>query len=231
MHRLGAIIGIVLLCAAAGSPAFSQPSQTLTQTTLYSPNKYRTERRMSCLMFGIGGSLSRSSHCDLSYGLLWAGEDFDWFQAASGEGDRSVIRDMGLVDWQAKFIVPVVEPLPKLKPGEQRQITIDVSGADGADGRPGRPGENGINGDGSVTRISHPEQTQPLENVARPRRDGKPRIDPMFVKAISGHLYVIHVVDDRRDFYALFRVDALERGDNCTVSWKLIPAPDVIVKN
>jgi hypothetical protein len=35
---------------------------------------------------------------------------------------------------------------------------------------------------------------------------------------------VIHVVDDKRDFYALFRVDKLQRGDNCTISWKMIPA-------
>ena len=30
---------------------------------------------------------------------------------------------------------------------------------------------------------------------------------------------------DSRDLHALVRVEALERGDNCTVSWKLIPEP------
>jgi len=39
-------------------------------------------------------------------------------------------------------------------------------------------------------------------------------------------LCVIHVVDDVRDFYALFRVEALERGDNCSISWRLIFAPE-----
>ncbi len=63
------------------------------------------------------------------------------------------------------------------------------------------------------------------EKPWRPKNDGKPKIDPLFVKAIAGHVYVIHVGDDLRDFYALFRVDALERGDNCTISWKLIPEP------
>ena len=48
---------------------------------------------------------------------------------------------------------------------------------------------------------------------------------PATLKAILGHMYVIHVLDDRRDFFALFRIEALQRGDNCTIAWKLIPAP------
>jgi hypothetical protein len=47
----------------------------------------------------------------------------------------------------------------------------------------------------------------------------------MFVKAVAGHMYVIHVVDEARDFYVLFRVDSIERGDSCTISWRLIPSP------
>ncbi|MFZ0751948.1 MAG: hypothetical protein WAM70_21490, partial [Pyrinomonadaceae bacterium] len=58
-----------------------------------------------------------------------------------------------------------------------------------------------------------------------PKRDGKPKIDPMFLRAVVGHIYVIHVVDDTRDFYALFRVEALSKGDGCTISWRIIPAP------
>jgi hypothetical protein len=38
-------------------------------------------------------------------------------------------------------------------------------------------------------------------------------------------MYVVHVVDDKRDFYALFRIDALQPGNNCTISWKMIPPP------
>ena len=47
----------------------------------------------------------------------------------------------------------------------------------------------------------------------------------MFVRAVLGHIYVIHVVDDVRDFYALFRVENLQKGDQCTISWKLIAPP------
>ena len=59
----------------------------------------------------------------------------------------------------------------------------------------------------------------------RPKRDGQPKIDPMFVRAVVGHIYVIHVVDDVRDFYALFRVENLQKADQCTISWKLIAPP------
>jgi hypothetical protein len=175
--------------------------------------------------------------CDLLYGYLQANDELDWFQSSRSEGNRSVIRDLGELDWSADMPVPVVEPLAKLKPGERRNVTVDVSGADGA---PGKSGGTQVviggnertdysllpNNDGPVpgdhkTVISVPARDKPWQ----PKNDGKPKIDPLFVKAMAGHVYVIHVVDDSRDFYALFRVDALERGYNCTISWKLIPEP------
>jgi hypothetical protein len=60
---------------------------------------------------------------------------------------------------------------------------------------------------------------------SRPEQDGTPKVDPKWVKAVVGHMYVIHVVDDTRDFYALFRVDQISKGDTCTISWQLVPAP------
>jgi len=52
-----------------------------------------------------------------------------------------------------------------------------------------------------------------------------PRIDPVFAKAVVGHIYAVHVVDGGEDFYVLFRVESLARGDNCKISWKRVPAP------
>jgi hypothetical protein len=176
--------------------------------SLYSPNKHPNENLKSCLNFQTGNTMSRSARCDLRYGALYAGDELDWFESSTASGDRSVIRDLGLLDWTDDYKVSRVEPLAKLKAGEQRHITVDTSGADGADG---------ADGDG-VPR--------PKARPSRPKNDGKPKVDPLFVKALVGHLYVIHVVDDVRDFYALFRVEALERGDNCTMSWRLIPAPE-----
>ena len=46
------------------------------------------------------------------------------------------------------------------------------------------------------------------------------------VKAIVGHMYLVHNKDRDSDHYALFRVESLEPGVSVTISWKLIPAPE-----
>lgn len=208
--------------------------------TLYSVIKHRGENRKSCVNFKVALTGLVRVPCDLGYGFLNAGEELDWFQSSGIEGDRTVIRDLGELEWSADFSVPVVEPLAKLKPGERREVKIDVSGADGADGAPGKPGSPAVRGgserssssllwvnDGPVPGDISPAAVTPQAppKPSRPKHDGKPKVDPSFVKVIAGHIYVIHVVDDSRDLYALVRVEALERGDNCTVSWKLIPEP------
>jgi len=43
------------------------------------------------------------------------------------------------------------------------------------------------------------------------------------VNAIVGHMYLVHTRDRDNDHYALFRVEALDRGKSVTISWKLIP--------
>jgi len=242
MKSAGSIfIGAVIALACVNAALAQQPAIRDSSVTLYSVKTHRGERRVSCLNFQSGPSTSLRADCDLSYGLLYAGDELDWFQSATSQGARGVIRDLGAYSWTGEFKVPVVEPLPKLKPGERREITIDVSGADGADGAPGKPGTPSIVrgsserstssllsvNDGPVPGDIPPTvlTAQPRPKPSRPKNDGKPKVDPLFVKAIAGHLYVIHVVDDSRDFYALFRVEALERGDKCTISWKLIPAP------
>jgi len=197
-----------------------RPAILTSRVTLYSIIKHRGERRNFCLNFQTGASPSTREPCDLRYGWLNAGDELDWFQSSGNQ--RSVIKDLGLLNWTDEFQVPIVEPFPKLKPGEQRHISIDVSGADGADGAPG-PDADG------VVRSKPREVTNPAmrpTTPSRPKHDGKPKVDSLFVKAVLDHLYVIHVVDDTSDFYALFRVEALERGDNCTISWELIPAPE-----
>jgi hypothetical protein len=213
-------------CGEVLSSALAQSTQTST-VTLYSVNKYPGERRKSCLNF----QTAQSAPCDLRYGALYAGDELDWFESSAAQGNRSVIKDLDNRTWTSEFEVPVVEPLPKLKPGERRQISIDTSGADGADGAPGAPGapgKNGADADGVVRSqpAPVPAPAGPIfATPSRPKHDGKPKVDPMFVKAIAGHMYVIHVVDDTRDFYALFRVEALQRGDQVEVSWRLIPEP------
>lgn len=43
------------------------------------------------------------------------------------------------------------------------------------------------------------------------------------VKAVVGHMYLVHTKDRDNDHYALFRVEALDPGSSVTISWKLIP--------
>lgn len=47
-----------------------------------------------------------------------------------------------------------------------------------------------------------------------------------FAKAKVGYMYLMHVKDDEADFYVLFRVEQLEQGEQCTISWKRIPNPE-----
>lgn len=223
------VLGLLSWLAESRPVALTSPQP---RVTLYSINKHRGQQRNFCINFQsvVVGRSPRP--CDLRYGSLYVGNDLDWFESSGAQGNRSVIKDLGLKNWDQSFRVPVVEPLPKLKPGEQRNITIDSSGADGADGTPGAPGARGQDGadaDGVVRSRSTDDRERAIvarDAPSRPKNDGTPRVDPMFVKAVVGHMYVIHVVDDVRDFYALFRVEALERGDNCTISWQLIQAPE-----
>ena len=190
------------------------------RATLHSVQKHRGQPKVFCLNFRSGPSRSTAEPCDLRYGSLYVGNDHDWFQSSGARGHRSVIKDLGSLNWDQAFTVPVVTPLPKLQPGEQRKIAVDASGADGADGAPGVDGDGGLR-----PRLLETGSARP----ARSRLDGKPRVDSMFAKAIVGHMYVIHVVHDTDDFYVVFRVEEVERGSSCTVSWRFVPDPALSV--
>ena len=198
--------------------------------TLYSPYKHPNESRTLCLNFQTGLRPSARESCGLQYGLLGINNDFDWLQTGMGQGVRTVIKDLGKYDWNDRVDVPAIAALPKLQPGEKRTVNIDVSGADGANGAHGANASRVDPGSGVIqakeiqldSRTPRPVLFEPAP--PRPKQDGKPKVDPAFVKAVVGHMYVVHVVDEVSDYYALFRVDALENGA-CTVSWKLIPPP------
>jgi hypothetical protein len=216
--------------------------------TLYSFLVYSNETREFCLNFRSGLSTRKDGGCDVQYGLLRLGDDWDWFQSSTAKGSRSVIRDLGVLTWSDRFKVPYVAALPKLQPGENRVISIDASGAPGKNGAPGQngasaapvpPGMVGPLGDsggfvavgdprdGRFDPVRHPLPVvvPPIPPAPGPKPKGhKQAPDSPFVKAVVGHIYVIHVVDDVNDYYALFRVESIDRGASCTLSWKLIDA-------
>jgi hypothetical protein len=51
-----------------------------------------------------------------------------------------------------------------------------------------------------------------------------PKSEPQ-VKAVIGHMYVVHTKDTETDLYFLFRVEALEIGNSVTISWKGVQRP------
>ena len=237
------LLGLLIALASDGNmsrASIPQQSPQVSQVTLYSVLKHRGEQRTWCLKFPTDATARASRICDVRYGALYAGEEKDWLESSAADWNRSVIKDLGRRSWAEEFAVPVVEPLAKLKPGERRNVFVSTTGADGADGADGVDGLDGADGADGAGAMSGSGLTQTgmprLERIptrprppGRPKHDGKVQVSSLWVKAIPGHMYVIHVVDDKRDFYALFRVDAVERGDNCTISWKLVDAPDVSV--
>ncbi|HET6977032.1 MAG TPA: hypothetical protein VFI24_11960 [Pyrinomonadaceae bacterium] len=45
------------------------------------------------------------------------------------------------------------------------------------------------------------------------------------VKAIEGHMYLVHSRDTDSNHYSLFRVEKLTPGESVEISWKVIPPP------
>ena len=196
MRRILAVALAVFILAMTSSAVSAQKSGTL-----YSPMKYRNELRSFCLNFKSGLSPSLAEPCDLRYGLLAINNDFDWLQISTSRESRGVIKDLGAYSWNDQFEVPALTPLARLGPGQPRDVSIDVFGGDGAGG----------------------PVLSPIV-ASRKRLDGKPKIDPAFVKAIAGHIYAVRVVDEKSDYYALFRIDSLGDG-TCNISWRLVSSP------
>ena len=173
--------------------------------------------RRNCFSF-----ITETTDCrkvsDLYYGNLRSGNDWDWFQVM-GEGSRNKIKKIGGKEWTDDFEIPIVEPYARLKEGEQRLIVLDASGKDGADGTPGRNADGSPNDDSGVyNREMAPVSS--FESKKAPKSNYHP-----YERAVRGNMYVMRVVDDKNDFYVLFRVDELERGRRCKISWKRIEAP------
>jgi hypothetical protein len=47
------------------------------------------------------------------------------------------------------------------------------------------------------------------------------------VPARQDHMYVLHTLNNSTNLYSIFRVDWLEPGDQCAISWVNVPSPEV----
>lgn len=173
----------VFICAVASA---GQNKTSLQSVSLYSPLSLKYDDTRAWFDFERG-ERTKEPKWDLEYGCLRIGEDYDWFSASQATDNRSLIRDLGELNWNDDYEVPVIEPLPNLEEGKTRSITVDSSGDTGK----AWAKSNGI-----------------------------------FVKAIVGHLYAMHVKDTDSDFYVLFRVESIARGESCTIFWRLTDAPE-----
>ena len=48
----------------------------------------------------------------------------------------------------------------------------------------------------------------------------------VLVRAVVGHMYVVHSKDENRGLYVMFRVEAVKPGDECTLTWRQVPSPE-----
>ncbi|HJS51770.1 MAG TPA: hypothetical protein VJ781_07700 [Pyrinomonadaceae bacterium] len=187
-------------------------------------------RRKSCfdlvrLEQGCGGPQP------LGYGNR-IGNNLDIFATDGGGRDsRTRMIELGKYNWTDQFNIPEVEPWSELKPGEQRHIMINVSGADGAPGR---------NADGSYATVSGQRQTKKAkQNVAYANSPLNRQVTStitMSGKSVRGdgftplhevklgYMYLVHVVNLRDDHYVLIRVEELVRGEKVVISYFRFPS-------
>ena len=250
---------------APAAAAQTAPSDGLMTVTLYSPAKYmltnasplpngKDRPDLSRAYFSFAsGRVASPRKWDLSYGTFYGGEPSDWFVVGLGIGDdRSAIKDLGRVGWNDKFRVPVVPPLPDLKPGEPRYITTsgkgparglpsDIRGTPSARDRDiDVPPNIGVpTKDRDINQLDLQQSSSPPRSAMRkgetgngetsitigPKNSKRSKPASVVARVLPGHLYVIHVVKAQADFYVLAHVDGLVPADNCTISWKRIPAP------
>ena len=49
--------------------------------------------------------------------------------------------------------------------------------------------------------------------------------DGQITRAVAGHMYVAHIKNNGAEFYAMFRVDALDPSKRCKISWRVMRSP------
>jgi hypothetical protein len=176
-----------------------------------------------------------SKHC-LNYGDR-VGDHWDIFSVTDGAGSRTRMVRIGKYEWTDNFTVPYVEPWPALAPGETRTIMVNTSGGDGADGADGADaGTRAVaqmNGGAMYAGQSvknpdyaHASLDRQVGSVVK-TADGKTRKDPYspVVEVKNESMYVVHVVDETRDYYLLVRIDELKRGERIVLSYKKLVLP------
>ncbi len=107
-------------------------AQTVTLVPPFYPITKKYNEGHSCYSFKHGAlkatvlKKTKENDWDLGYGFL-AINDQDWFSLHVSSENRSVMEDLGQIDWDGLITVPVLMPLPQLPKRKQREITVDSS--------------------------------------------------------------------------------------------------------
>jgi hypothetical protein len=66
------------------------------------------------------------------------------------------------------------------------------------------------------------------EGIRGPALHGDPEVmtENRVTNAVDGHLYLVHIKNAQTNIYAMFKIVELVPSDNCTISWKLVKAPE-----
>lgn len=99
--------------------------------TLYPPQDKATgsyDETRACFNFKTGKTkVANSTDWDLGYGFLNISNE-DWLMVGTIPRDkRNVMKELGQFNWSDSLRLPVLEPLPELKAGENRNISVDSS--------------------------------------------------------------------------------------------------------
>lgn len=200
-----------------GSALAQSPQGEIRTAEFVSPIGGSAVRDRACFSF-VDEKFVTGSPGDICFGGLRAGEQWDWFQV-TGVGMRNKIKNIGRKDWNRDFKIPVVEPYAVLPVGRQRNIALNSSPSTSypplpsATSQPETPGEKNFD-------ISAPQRFGEVNSARIANSDYNP-----YLRAQKGKSYVVRVVNETNDFYVLMRVDELERGKRCVITWKRIDAP------
>ena len=70
-----------------------------------------------------------------------------------------------------------------------------------------------------------PASPEPYTGAIVHTRRGITAPENVVVRAAAGHMYLLHVKDQRTEYYVMFRVESLDPNGECTLSWKRVPSP------
>jgi hypothetical protein len=212
------LFALILCCGAIAGYAQKKvyKNDSIKKVDLYAvigdKDTFFPEHRGTGCLDLLTGRNACGLRSSLRYGGLRVGNYWDWLQISMARDAQTRMVSLGGKKWEDALNLPVIKVWPKLRPGQERSVTVDASGSNG---------RNGSNAGGGISDdfISSSNGSGVVSTV-----DKKTGYDP-FQKAVEGNMYLVRVFDETNDYYVLFRVDELKRGQKCTISWRKLDIP------